>query len=315
MQNYKNFRNPHIQCQIIPFLTTEGFMLILQSIDMGTLKSIRNIADTALTLAKTAVKSRFPGPLNVANGNEIVIMGNGPSLRQTIAEDLGKLMKRDRMAVNFAANSPEYFQLKPQHYILADPHFFKGLHSDPNVAKLWDNIFSSDWEMTLHLPVSARNELKQLRDGDWPGNIKTAFFNMTPGEGFDAVCHPLFRKRLAMPRPRNVLIPAIMESINSGYTKIYITGADHSWPHSLYVDDLNRVVSVQPHFYKDNEKELDRVAKEYAGIHIHDVLGSMAVAFRSYHQIRRFADKEGVEIYNATPGSLIDAFKRSPLPD
>lgn len=270
---------------------------------------MNRFVETILTAGKVLLKSRKPGRASRdGDGKTLIVIGNGPSLRQTMAESGVAMRSHDTMAVNFAANTPEFLNLKPRHYIVADPHFFTS--GDPNVVRLWENIARVDWPMTLHIPVKTdvpesvgRNPSVELRR-----------FNMTPAEGYDAFCHLLFRHGLAMPRPRNVLIPAIMEGIREGYREIFIVGADHTWPHTLYVDDRNRVVTVQPHFYEDNKKELDRVAEAYKGIHIHDVLGSMVVAFRSYHHIRRFADREGVSVYNATPGSLIDAFSRKSLP-
>ena len=272
---------------------------------------MKKLVSTVLTLGKVMLKSKGVGKSKgKLRGDVLIVMGNGPSLRQTLSESRHSLMNHDTMAVNFAANTPEFFELRPAHYILADPHFFKKDNPDPNVGKLWEALSRVDWPMTLHLPAGSRKMAPAL-----PDNVSLEFFNMTPGEGYDAVCHRLFRSGLAMPRPRNVLIPALMEGIRSGYSEIYIVGADHTWPHTLNVDNLNRVVSVQPHFYEDNSKELDRVAREYAGLHIHDVLGSMVVAFRSYHEIKRFADKTGVAIFNSTPVSLIDAFTRRCLPD
>ena len=269
---------------------------------------MKKLTDSILTLGKVMLKSRPVEKTGRENkGKTLIVMGNGPSLRDTITENGEILRSHDTTAVNFAANTPEYFELKPRHYILADPHFFGKGSADPNVGQLWKNLAKTDWEMTLHVPAGEQPSM--------PYNILLRHFNMTPGEGYDALCRSLYRRGLAMPRPRNVLIPAIMEGIRNGYSQIYIVGADHTWPHTLYVDDMNRVVSVQPHYYEDNRKELDRVAEEYAGIHIHDVLGSMVVAFRSYHAIRRYADKAGVEIFNATPGSLIDAFNRRSLTD
>ena len=279
---------------------------------MGLKDFCGRFADTLLTLGKVALKSRPIKRRGQPAKGPVIVMGNGPSLREVISEQRQQLMRYPRMAVNFAANAPDFFELKPQHYILADPHFFTGMDSDPNVRKLWENIAKADWEMTLHIPAGMRNRCGHLKDHP---HLRMEYFNMTPGEGFNMVCHPLYRKGLAMPRPRNVLIPAIMQAIASGYDEIYLVGADHTWPHTLYVDDRNRVVTVQPHFYEDNQEELDRVAEAYAGIHIADVLQSMVIAFRSYHQIREFADKNGVKIYNATPGSLIDAFTRKRLPD
>ena len=116
-----------------------------------------------------------------------------------------------------------------------------------------------------------------------------------------------------MPRPRNVLIASIMVALREGYRDIAVVGADHTWSRDLWVDDRNRVISVQKHFYKDNEKEFERVAQEYAGYHLHDILNSLTIAFRSYHQIADYADKIGARIVNCTPGSFIDAFPRGEL--
>lgn len=270
---------------------------------------MNKLTESILTLGKVLLKSRAVEKSDGKGiGRRLIVMGNGPSLRDTISEYEDVLLANDTAAVNFAAGTPEYFRLKPRHYVLADPHFFRNGGSDPNVEKLWKALGNTDWQMSLHVPAGEKIT-------DLPDNIAVRHFNMTPGEGYDSLCHRLYRSGLAMPRPRNVLIPAIMEGIRDGYEEIYIVGADHTWPHTLYVDDDNRVVSVQPHFYEDNRKELDRVAQEYAGIHIHDVLGSMTVAFRSYHAVRNYADKMRVRIYNATPGSLIDAFTRRPLKD
>ena len=262
------------------------------------------LVNTILTLGKVLLKSRPAGRSRRRDkGGRLIIMGNGPSLRQTIEENGEKLLGSDTTAVNFAANTPEFFKLKPRHYVLADPHFFGA--SDSNVDLLWSNLAKTDWPMTLHVPVREAGRLKNLNP-----HLGVQGFNMTPGEGYDGICHTLYGGALAMPRPRNVLIPAIMEGIRDGYDEIAIVGADHTWPHTLYVDDLNRVVSVQPHFYEENPKELDRIAREYAGRRLHDVMESMVVAFKSYHRIERYARRKGVKIYNATPGSLIDAFER-----
>ncbi len=116
-----------------------------------------------------------------------------------------------------------------------------------------------------------------------------------------------------MPRPRNVLIPAIMVGMAMGYKEIFIIGADHTWTRTLEVDDDNNVVSVQPHFYKDNEEEKQRVTSVYRNVRLHDMLLSMHLAFKSYHTIARYARERGVRIVNATPGSFIDAFQRERL--
>ncbi len=274
-------------------------------------RQVRLCASDVATLAKVVLLSRWVSrPDRTPGDDEIVILGNGPSLRETIDKHFNWLSARTLMAVNFAANSPEFQRLKPQRYILADPHFFDAVESDGNVARLWKNLQEARHAMTLHVPAS---RLRQARALVSAGKSRLETFNLTPVEGHEWLTHTLFDMRLGMPRPRNVMIAAIMAAIWCGYRRIYLAGADHSWSRTLSVDDTNRVVSVQPHFYSDDSKERDRVAAEYAGYRLHDILNSLTVAFHSYHEIRRYAESRGVAIINVTPGSMIDAFPRMNL--
>lgn len=282
------------------------------------MSAIKKIADTMSALAsdaasilKVLLMSRRVQLTPSVQPGEIVILGNGPSLRDTIDNHWEWLKNKPKMAVNFAANAPEFTRLRPARYVLADPHFFDGGTLDPNVKRLWQNLRAVDWDMTLHVPADRMRQVRKVTEGT---RIRLEPFNLTPLEGHTFVTHPLMRLGLGMPRPRNVMITAIMAAIGAGIQTIYLAGADHSWSRTLSVDDKNRVLSVQPHFYEDNEDELDRVAEEYAGYHLHDILNSLTVAFRSYHQIAAYAASLGVEIINVTPGSMIDAFPRKKLP-
>ena len=80
-----------------------------------------------------------------------------------------------------------------------------------------------------------------------------------------------------------------------------------------YVDDDNNVVSIQPHFYKEDDREVKRVNTEYMHYPLHSIMYSFYVAFKSYFTIARYARHIGTDIYNVTPGSFIDAFPRIKL--
>lgn len=271
---------------------------------------IKDLLDSAASLGRVALLSRRASRGGGAPaGEEMVILGNGPSLRHAIDTQMAALMSRQRMAVNFAANAPEFADLRPQYYILADPHFFAAPSSDPNVERLWRNLSGASWPMVLYVPCKRRRAARRLlREAP---DITLRTFNMTPAEGLRPVAHLLFRLGLGMPRPRNVLIPAIMCALRAGFRTIYLCGADHTWSRTLGVDDQNRVVSVQPHFYRETASEQMRVNTEYAGYHLHHILRSLYIAFRSYHQIEPWAARLGARILNATPGSMIDAFPRT----
>lgn len=270
------------------------------------------VGGSVASLAKIVLMSKGASPKSKEGlGRELVILGNGPSLRDTIDNDFDWLMSHDLMAVNFAALSPEFLRLRPKYYILADGHFFNSLPNDRNVRKLWENLGNISWNMTLLIPSKFKHLAKPLMMH--AQGLKVRYFNLTPIEGFDWLSHRFYSAGLGMPRPRNVLIPAIMEGIRLGYQTIYLCGADHSWTKTLDVDDENFVVSIQPHFYEDNEEEHKRVRETYKGLRLHDVLGSMTIAFRSYWEIARFAKKNSIKIINSTPSSMIDAFPRRHL--
>lgn len=266
-------------------------------------------ADSAASLIKIPLMSRRPSPAMPPRAGSVIVMGNGPSLRDAIDNHRDLLMSHPRLAVNFSALTPEFRDLKPDFYILADVIFF-AKEKTGKVPQLWQTLAEVDWPMTLFLPVKARKmkEVKRL-----PDNVTVKWYNMTPAEGWKWLMHPLYKSGLAMPRPRNVLVPSIMNLIREGFRNIVLIGADHNWAKTLWVTDRNRVVSVQPHFYKDDDLELRRAEEVFGNVHIHEVYQNYAIAFKSYFDIKGYAEKQGVTILNATPGSFIDAFPRISL--
>lgn len=268
------------------------------------------LGQSCATLLKVAVMSGRPSKGGKNDGSEIVVLGNGPSLRGLLDGDRKFLAGKKLLCVNFAANTPEYFELRPDYYVLADPHFFNQESGDGNVRRLWENLQKTDWQLTLWLPCKTKLPPLAADAISSAGNVTVKRFNLTPGEGVKSLRHFFYRKGLAMPRPRNVLIPSLMIAMREGFKRIYVAGADHTWSKTLDVNSHNQVVSVQPHFYADSDKEQKRVDTEYAGYHLHDILKSLYTAFRSYHLIARYAGERGVEIINITPHSMIDAFER-----
>lgn len=240
----------------------------------------------------------------------IVVMGNGPSLSETIARYGERLASMPTMAVNFAAIAPEFVRLRPRYYIMVDPLFFMP-SEQPNMIKLRQALGVVDWDMTLIVPCGKTPMLDAaVRDNK---HITTVEINAVGVEGWRWLTDWAYTHRYGMPRPRNVLIPAIMASAWLGFRRIYVAGADHSWMRTIAVDDDNNVISVQPHFYKDDATEQKRVDTTYRGYRLHDIVYSFYVAFRSYHLLQGWARRRHIDIFNITPGSYIDAFERKTL--
>lgn len=275
---------------------------------------VSGFLDNTLATIKSCVKQvvEKSAKINPANSatNQLIILGNGPSLRTNLNNDLDLLRSADTLAVNFAANTPEFSEIQPTYYLLADPHFFDKAGEDPNVGRLIENLNSITFPMTLFVPAGAQKADSYFHNH----NLTVKHFSFTAVEGYTWFENAMMNSHRGMPRPRNVLIPSIMVGIWLGYKEIYLLGADHSWLKTLSVNDRNEVVSIQPHFYKEDSREQQRVNEVYVNRQLHEVLESMMIAFKSYHRIREYADRCGTQIFNSTPGSMIDAFERASIP-
>ena len=263
-----------------------------------------------MSAVKLILKSHRSTISKVDNASKepLIIMGNGPSLNDTIAKYGDLLRQSNTLAVNFAANAPQFWDLKPRFYVLADPHFFCA-KDNVNVVKLYDSLARVDWAMTLFVPFDAKKYKFKIEND----NIKVEYFNFIAVEGFDWVENWAYSTGRGMPRPRNVLIPSIMVALKMGWQNIYIAGADHSWTKTLSVNENNEVISIQPHFYKEDENEEKRIKVDYLKYPLHQIINSFYIAFKAYHNIKRYAMHKGVSIYNVTPESFIDAFPRADL--
>lgn len=272
------------------------------------------LGQTLKGMAKIALNPAPPtiSKIKDAESEPLIILANGPSLRKVIDEHADSLSHSRTLAVNFAACAPEFFTLKPDYYVLADPHFFRAT-ADENVSRLLANLSAVSWPMRLIVDRRYRRLLDKAVT--LPQNVRVETFIGNGVEGFGWFENLTYGSGHAMPRPRNVLIPSIMAGIMLGYKTIYICGADHSWMQDLHVTDDNEVVSGMNHFYKESQSEVKRSKNEYRGYRLHQILLSYYTAFLSYHKIERYARRRGIDIFNATPGSYIDAFRRRQIPN
>lgn len=267
--------------------------------------------DSLKSIAKLALQSRRPTILRdrCRRDKPLLVMGNGPSLADMVADQADSWRRMDKLAVNFAASAPQFHELKPEYYILADPLLFTHGQVEA-VDAFWTDILRASWPMTLLVPASQFKAAKRLVASN--EHIAVRSYNPVGVTGWRWLEDRAFASAMGMPRPRNVLIPAIMAGIALGYTTIYLAGADHSWLKNISVNDSNQVVSTFEHFYTESEHEARRVEKLATKSRLHEFLQSLAIAFSGYHAIARFAAKAGVSIINVTPASYIDAFPRLP---
>lgn len=267
-------------------------------------KTLENVSKSLASLLKIAILSKATGKYDISpKQSELVILGNGPSLRDLLDNHRDFLSNKDLLVVNFSSTSADYTSLKPAYYLLMDPAFF-------NDRKTTEKVFTpmvndTTWPMILFVPSTARKFSLWQEMVAKNSNITVKYFNSTPVEGFTSFCHFCYNRRWGMPRPRNVLVACCMVALQLPYRKIYLAGADHSWMKEIWVDDNNVVQEDRAHFY--DKKGTTRVTSPYK---LYMLVESMAIAFRSYLYVEEYSKTINKKIYNISEGSYIDAFER-----
>lgn len=281
---------------------------------------VTNLFLSITSIIKVLILSRFKVNISrcQAKNNACVILGNGPSLIRSIEN--AQFEEEDILCVNNFVSSHLYEELRPNIYVVGGTIFFKEEHTLPKeYIELRDAIFKglivkTKWSLILMVPYVAKKSkffqfcLKQNT------LIKPYYYNTTPIEGLSKFSHLLFSLGLGMPRPHNVLIPSIMNCILLGYKKIYLMGADHSWLSEISVNEKNEALVNQKHFYDENETKPEKM-QDYINRPrmLHEILHKFYLSFKGYWDIKAYAQKKGVTIYNCSETSMIDAFERKPF--
>ena len=278
---------------------------------------IFNLVNSTLTLIKILILSDlFISKHKItSNTKDCLILGNGPSLNDFISEHKNFLETKELMCVNHFAETDYFTSLKPRFYVINAIELWSKNVEQSHIDRS-DKLFISiaektNWEMFLFVHASAKKYKRWSINIEKNSNIKVVYYNPTPVDGFKFFKYYCYKNNLGMPRPHNVLIPSILSAINSGYTKIYIAGADHSWFKDLWVNENNEVLLTQKHFYDEKTAKALPVHKEGKGQRkLHEILIKWVYSFQSYWEMEEYSKSINVKIYNVTKDSFVDAFER-----
>lgn len=287
--------------------------------------TIRNIidfvADAAnfiIYIAQIAIFDSFR--ISVKNENQqrgILVLANGPSLKKSLEEIIEKSLHivNDTITVNFMANEDSFYVVKPKYHVISDYNLFhNSVDYENKVSAFYDNINKRvTWQLTILVTYSL------WKDKDWCKNINNQNVKMVP---FHSVETPmslrvscwLDRLGILGANYGSVLHHAIYLPMLLGYKKIDLYGADHTFFDGLCVDSENRVCRKVTHFY-DNTAVITPVYHSYTGQKVPYKMSYFVYeyyrVFLGHDILRHIADCHMVEIYNRTPISLIDSYKRN----
>ena len=280
---------------------------------------LKRTGETLLALIKIIFLSGFrPGIRYQQRKNDCVVLVNGPSLNILVDNHRDFLKDRKVFCVNFFPLTPLYEQLKPEYFIISAPELWLEDVDEVYVEKsrqTFDSLNTkTSWPLKLLIPFAAKTS------GSWKSRIasnrfiEVIYYNDTGIEGFRNLVFWFYKRKLAIPRPHNVLVPALMNAINLGYRKIYLWGAENDQFKDITVTQDNIALISQKHFYDKagvTPKTMKKLGKGQRKVH--EILHKFMLSFEAYHVINDYAVSRGARIINQTPGSMIDAFERESI--
>jgi hypothetical protein len=253
---------------------------------------------------------------------ECVILGNGPSLKGFLKneQNLGLLRDKFIITVNDAVSSSYFGQIRPACHVLIDPSYWEDNLLDIHQSRMnqfKQNMMLIDWPIDLVMPKSAskKTALNGLKENTYI-TFKYVNFSWPKKINIERLRFMAYKINKKAPDAQNVLIACCYIAINVGSTRIILIGADHSWHRSICVDDKNCVCWDDSHHYDNEGLTLTPILKDLRGTEVFsmaEILEALMITFKGYEEIEKYARYMGVEIFNATKGSSIDAFKRISL--
>jgi len=276
---------------------------------------INKFFQTIFTLAKVVFKSNYFIKMKKSTAQDIIVLGNGPSLQQDILNNWEIFEKKELAVVNHFCHSEFFFQLKPKSYFLLDPAFFNNSNSLENVEKTFQILTNEvDWDIAFYIPYRSRKSalaqaLKEINQ------FKVHFVNYVPAKGgFQRINHLLFDLNLAMPQCQNVIVYTLFIVAKKKPEQIFLFGAENDWHTNVKVNKDNYLVLHDSHLYEEKKSAIERIlynsrdkSKRTTMV---DLLESSVKVFKGYMEVRKYAQKKKVQIYNCSKNSFIDTFER-----
>ena len=280
---------------------------------------ISNIGNSFKAIIHILLESKFKRPIpKTSNSEKCLILGNGPSLESSIQKNPAYFKKNDCLCVNNICLSEYFNAIKPKYCLFVDPAYYKERVSD-FIERFRSDIFRTinekcDWPLKVIFPQLAFPFIEKYFGSNQFIGLES--FNATSIKGFKSLRYFLYTQGLACPTSYNVAADAIYVSMSMGYKRIELFGMDHSWHEDFFVDNDNMVYIGEKHFSKNDKAKpypLYKDVLETEAFNMHELFKRLSDVFESYCLLNDYSKTIGVEIFNCSEKSYIDAFKRKSI--
>lgn len=252
-----------------------------------------------------------------SKNKDIIILANGPSLKNTIKEIVNNLEEYKNatfFAINDFATANEYKTIRPSLYALSDSKYFiDTIYKEKceNTLRLIDK--NTEWPLCLYVPYKYYKSFLAKKCIKNP-LIKIIPFHSVRFWGLNKIRMYVYKKGWGNGEFGTVVINAIYIAIVLGYKELYLYGIDHNFFDGLHVTNENVLCYMDTHFYDDKKVNLKPMISHHNGIvepfTMQDFLVEKLDVFTGHFIMNEFAKYMGCKIYNSTLNSMVDTYTR-----
>jgi Protein of unknown function DUF115 len=287
-------------------------LLIIQLIDI-----ISNLKWDLIFNCKMLFQKEFRRTINLNKnfknihfGKRCFIVGNGPSLNKL---DLTKLHDEIVFTVNnIMSNGNLYKTLNSDYHVLIDPTFLTLNPDLPEDRASIDLLKQINYENKRPVCLVRNDAMDAFKKIGIDKNLNIFYIFQHRN------LHDTYSLKISMcknmPTAQNVIQTAIYSAIFMGIKKIYLIGVDMTSFFNTYEANDSGEPSIlrnsHAHDYSDEEIHTmltrNKLDNEF-------MMYDAAKSFTIYKRIKKYSERRGIEIINATKGGGLDVFDRIPF--
>lgn len=248
-----------------------------------------------------------------------LVIGNGPSLTQSLATLAEQAPQADFVTVNHFSEDPLFAELKPTKHVLLDAYFWADDAAEElkqKREKFYASLTKVDWPITLYAPSTANQEyMRRMLTNE---NVKLVFFGGCPVTRIPlkiptSMTANLYETSDLIPPVCNVLIYAVFIAVLTGYSQIDIYGADLSFHMDVQVDQQsNELLMSYTHYYGKTEMVPWRKNPQRTQpFTMHELMSLTSDTYYAHKSIYAMAKKRNISMHNKSSFSLIDVYPRA----
>jgi len=247
-----------------------------------------SLAEKSILREYKSVLQRNEKFRNLHRGKRAFVIGNGPSLNR---QDLSKLKEEVTFVTNSFWKHPIVDEWQPTYHFMADPILFDGSESVGNYYRELTSRMPGSTLFVMHYAKSS------IEEGELLPSDKT--FYLALGGGIERILAEDLDLTRMVPDIRSIIELALMAAIYMGCNPIYLMGCDHDWL-------AHR--GVHFNFYEGGDLQDHPLANSTLNNPYQDDLKNVLHVWNSYSILKKYADKRGIKIFNASAGGFLDVF-------